>query len=90
LAKIKKERQNSFADLKPGNSYPISLGNRFDQTNSIEFKGFEVIKKVRLRKRTILRQKKAIYKTNSFYPDKAVDYVKIPKYYVIPKAVDNL
>jgi hypothetical protein len=31
---------------------------------------------VRLRKRTIvLRQKKAIYKTNSFYPDyKAVDY----------------
>jgi hypothetical protein len=42
LAKIKKERQNSFADLKPGNSYPISLGNRFDQTKASNLKDLKL------------------------------------------------
>jgi hypothetical protein len=45
---------------------------------------------VRLRKRTIvLRQKKPFTKQIPFII-KAVDYVEIPKYYVIPKASGQL
>jgi hypothetical protein len=88
--KIKKERQNSFADLKPGNSYPISWEIDSTKQTSIEFKGFEGSYKkseVTQKERLFYDRKKPFTKQIPFYPDyKAVDYVKIPKYYIIPKS----
>jgi hypothetical protein len=87
---IKLQRQQSYADLKAGNSYPISWKIDSTKQTTIEFKGFEGSYKkseVTQKERLFYDRKKPFTKQIPFYPDyKATDFVIIPKYYVIPKS----
>jgi hypothetical protein len=88
--KIKQERQNSYTDLKAGNSYPISWEIDSTKQTTIEFKGFEGSYKksdITQKDRLFYDRSKPFEKQIPFYPNyKAVDYVTIPKYYIIPKS----
>lgn len=87
---IKQQRQQSYADLKAGNAYPISWEIDSTKQATIEFKGFEGSYKksaVTQKDRLFYDQKKPFTKQIPFYADyKAIDFVIIPKYYVIPKS----
>jgi predicted small secreted protein len=87
---IKQERQQSYAGLKAGNSYPISWEIDSTKKATIEFKGFEGSYKksdVTQKDRLFYDRKKPFTKQIPFYADyKGVDFVAIPKYYVIPKS----
>ena len=88
--KIKQERQNSYTDLKAGNSYPISWEIDSTKQTTIEFKGFEGSYKksdITQKDRLFYDRSKPFEKQIPFYPNyKAVDYITIPKYYIIPKS----
>lgn len=88
--RIKEKRKEALEEYKIGQNYPIQWKLDSTKTSIIEFKGFEagykpseVSGKMRLYYDRNKKTSKAIPYYNTYQASK---FVKIPKYYVIPKS----